>query len=38
MMRAGYKPEMIANPRYTQDQRDLAKLLLLQGAERGMNK
>lgn len=38
MMRAGYKPEMIANPRYTQDQRDLAKLLLLQGTERGMNK
>lgn len=38
MMRAGYKPEMIANPRYTQEQRDLAKLLILQGTERGMNK
>jgi hypothetical protein len=38
MMRAGYKPEMVANPRLTQDQRDLAKLLMLQATERGMNK
>lgn len=38
MMRAGYKPEMVTNPKFTQDQRDLAKLLLLQGTERGMNK
>jgi len=38
MMRAGYKPEMVSNPTFTQNQRDLAKLLLLQGTERGMNK
>jgi hypothetical protein len=38
MMRAGYKPEMVSNPRFSQDQRDLARLLLLQGTERGMNK
>jgi hypothetical protein len=38
MMRAGYKPEMIANPRFSQEQKDLAKLLLLQGTERGMTK
>jgi hypothetical protein len=36
MMRAGKMPEMVSNPRFTQDQRDLAKLLLLQGTERGM--
>jgi hypothetical protein len=38
MMRAGYKPEMVANPKFSQNQRDLAKLLMLQGTERGMNK
>ena len=38
MMRSGKMPEMVANPRFTQDQRDLAKLLMLQGTERGMNK
>ena len=38
MMRAGYKPEMVSNPKFSQDQRDLARLLLLQGTERGMNK
>jgi hypothetical protein len=38
MMRAGYKPEMVANPRFSQEQKDLAKLLLLQGTERGMTK
>lgn len=39
MMRAGYKPEMIANPNIlNKEQRDLAKLLLLQQTERGMNK
>ena len=38
MMRAGYKPEMVSNPKFSQDQRDLAKLLLLQQTERGMNK
>lgn len=39
MMRAGYKPEMISNPNVlNQPQRDLAKLLILQGTERGMNK
>jgi len=37
-MRAGKMPEMVSNPRFTQDQRDLAKLLLLQGTERGMTK
>jgi hypothetical protein len=36
MMRAGKMPEMVSNPKFTQDQRDLAKLLLLQGTERGM--
>ena len=38
MMRAGYKPEMVSNSTFTQNQQDLAKLLLLQGTERGMNK
>ena len=38
MMRSGKMPEMVSNPRFTQDQRDLAKLLLLQQTERGMNK
>jgi hypothetical protein len=39
MMRAGYKPEMVANPNVlNKEQRDLAKLLLLQQTERGMNK
>ena len=38
MMRAGYKPEMVANPKFSQEQKDLAKLLLLQGTERGMTK
>ena len=38
MMRSGKMPEMVSNPRFTQDQRDLAKLLMLQGTERGMNK
>lgn len=38
MMRSGKMPEMVANPKFTQDQRDLAKLLLLQGTERGMTK
>ena len=36
MMRAGKMPEMVSNPKFTQDQRDLAKLLLLQRTERGM--
>lgn len=36
MMRSGKMPEMVSNPKFTQDQRDLAKLLLLQGTERGM--
>jgi hypothetical protein len=36
MMRAGKMPEMVSNPKFTQNQRDLAKLLLLQGTERGM--
>jgi len=38
MMRAGYKPEMVANSKFSQEQKDLAKLLLLQGTERGMTK
>lgn len=38
MMRSGAMPEMVANPKFTQEQRDLAKLLLLQQTERGMNK
>jgi hypothetical protein len=38
MMRAGYKPEMVANPTFTPNQKELAKLLLLQQTERGMNK
>jgi hypothetical protein len=37
MMRSGQMPEMVANPRFTPNQKDLAKLLLLQGTERGMN-
>ena len=37
MMRSGQMPEMVANPRFTLNQKDLAKLLLLQGTERGMN-
>jgi hypothetical protein len=36
MMRAGKMPEMVAKQRLTPDQKDLAKLLLLQGTERGM--
>jgi len=36
MMRSGNIPEMVSNPKLTQDQRNLAKLLLLQGTERGM--
>jgi len=36
MMRSGNLPEMVSNPKLTQDQRNLAKLLLLQGTERGM--
>ena len=37
MMRSGKMPEMVSNPKFTQNQRDMAKLLLLQGTERGMN-
>lgn len=36
MMRSGKMPEMVSNPRFTQEQKDLAKLLLLQQTERGM--
>ena len=36
-MRSGKMPEMVSNPKFTQNQRDMAKLLLLQGTERGMN-
>jgi len=38
MMRAGKMPEMVSNPMLSQQQQDLAKLLLLQGTERSMNK
>lgn len=39
MMRSGQMPEMVANPNIlNKEQRDLAKLLLLQQTERGMNK
>ena len=38
MMRSGQMPEMVANPRFTPNQKELAKLLLLQQTERGMNK
>jgi len=37
MMRSGQMPEVVSNPALTQQQRDLAKLLLLQQTERGMN-
>lgn len=35
MMRSGSMPEMIANPKTTQEQRDLAKILMLQQIDRG---
>ena len=38
MMRSGQMPEMVANPTFTPNQKELAKLLLLQQTERGMNK
>jgi hypothetical protein len=36
MMRSGKMPEMVSNPKFNQEQKDLAKLLLLQQTERGM--
>ena len=36
MMRSGKMPEMVSNPRFNQEQKDLAKLLLLQQTERGL--